>query len=273
MFGRERPDQFKQQISKSFDATRRKYGVQGSFHWEFARRLVERAPLQSGQAVMDVATGTAPAAIMAAQIVGTEGYVIGIDISSGMLKLARLSLAEVGLENIHLIRGDAEQLMFPNQRFNGVLCSSAIVWFPDIPRALREWHRVLKLGGWIAFSCFGGPARETINNLVLDLLKSYNILYPELNEPLNTPEKCRRMVEEAGFTRVTVHTDQNTQFTTDPEASFRQAWASVSRFNIDLDSSQIAQIREQYIAQFTRLTPRQDIWNHDYEQFVIAYVE
>jgi ubiquinone/menaquinone biosynthesis C-methylase UbiE len=166
------PERFKQQVRAGFDATPAYYGTEGDFHWEFAKRLIARAPLRPGQAVVDVATGTAPAAIMAAQIVGPAGSVIGIDISPGMLRHANRNIAAANVPNIHLQVGDAECLPFRESSFDGVLCSSAIAWFPDIQRALTEWHRVVQPGGWIAFSCFGGPARQTINDLVIQLLQS-----------------------------------------------------------------------------------------------------
>ena len=228
-------------------------------------------PVQEGQTLLDVATGTAPAAILATSMVGWGGRVIGIDISPGILQHAKRNIARARLSNAYLQVGDAEYLPFQSNCFDGVLCSSAIVWFPDILRALREWYRVVRPSGWIAFSCFGGPARQTINNLVIQLLRPYGITYPELNTPLNTPEKCREMVRAAGFVQTTVSVAQEQQFTTDPEISFMQAWASGTRFNIHLSDKHIANIRTQYMKQFAQLVRDQAEWNHDYEQYVVAY--
>jgi ubiquinone/menaquinone biosynthesis C-methylase UbiE len=125
---------------------------------------VEHAPLHEAQTVLDVATGTAPAAIQAARRVGDSGSVVGVDISPGILKLAKRNIAAMGLTNIQLHEGNAEQLVFPDESFDGILCSSAIVWFPNIPRTLHEWYRMVRPGGWIDFSCFGGPARQTLLN-------------------------------------------------------------------------------------------------------------
>ncbi len=77
--------------------------------------LVELAQLQKGQTVLDVATGTGIVAIAAANIVGTKGKVVGVDISSGMLSQARRKIEAAGIQNIKLIETDADYLNFGDQ--------------------------------------------------------------------------------------------------------------------------------------------------------------
>lgn len=74
-----------------------------------AKRLVELAGLQSGQKILDIATGTGTAAITAALIVG-EGKVVGIDIAAEMLAQAQQKIHAAKLTNIELRQEDAEQL-------------------------------------------------------------------------------------------------------------------------------------------------------------------
>ena len=271
MFDLSQPDQFKQLVRASFDTTTSSYGTNGDFHWQFAARLIDHAPLQVGQTVVDVATGTAPAAILAAPIVGASGLIVAVDISSRILRLARHNSVTTGVNNIVFLCGDAEDLPFREQSVDGLLCSSAIVWFPDIPRALHDWHRVLRPQSWIAFSCFGGLARQTVIGLLGRLLKPYGQLLPELNAPLNTPEKCRLLLQRAGYTDITVYRAQEQQLPTKAEDSFAWAWAARSRFNISVSPEQYDQVRARYLAEFTQLAPRQDEWNHDYEQYVVAH--
>lgn len=59
-----------------------------------------------------MATGTGIIAIAAAQIVGSEGKVIGVDFSSGMLEQARQKIEALGLPNIELVEADAEYIDF-----------------------------------------------------------------------------------------------------------------------------------------------------------------
>lgn len=270
MFERTQPDAFKRQVQRSFDATGPSYGTPGDFHWNFAQRLVVRAPIQPGQRLLDVATGNAPAAILAAQRLGHHGHIIASDLSLGMMKLAQQRLAATGHRNVALVAGDAEALPVRASSMDGILCSSALVWFPDIPRALGEWYRIVRPGGYIAFSCFGGLASQTINEIVIDLLAPYGITYPELTAPLNTPSKCRAVVAAAGFDQVTVQTAQHQQTTTDPDASFARAWGLARRFNVTLPPADMDTIKAQYRMRLAALLHDQDRWNHDYEQFVVA---
>jgi ubiquinone/menaquinone biosynthesis C-methylase UbiE len=186
MFDLTHPTQFKRLVRASFDKTDPSYGTQGDFHWQFASRLLAHTPIQAGDILVDVATGTAPAAIMAAQRVGAQGQIVGLDISPGILAQARHHLATAEVPNCVLVCGDAEALPLRDACADGIVCSSAIVWLPTIPRALADWYRVLRPSGWLAFSCFGGLARQTSIGLLSRLLKPYGQLLPELNAPLNS---------------------------------------------------------------------------------------
>jgi protein-L-isoaspartate(D-aspartate) O-methyltransferase len=270
MVERTNPDEFRQQVQAAFDATGPAYGTPGDFHWQFAERLVHHAPLSTGQRVLDVATGTAPAAIVAARIVGAGGQVIGVDLSPGMLAHARRNIAAMGESSILLMQGSGDELPFLDEQFDVVLCSSSIVWFPNIHHALQEWHRLLKPGGWVAFSCFGGLARYTTQTLLGAVLKPYGIVYFDLNEPLNTPEKCHQAVAAAGFVHVAVHIDQETTFTTNPLESFSQAHGGARRLQLQLSHAQAEQARTSYMAGLQELLATQEMWNNDFEQLVVA---
>ena len=271
MFDPTQPDGFKRLVRASFDTTPASYGTKGDFHWQFAARLVAQAPIQPRQTVIDLATGTAPAAILAAPRVGKKGCLVGLDLSHHILTLAQRNIATANHTSIGLLCGDAECLPLRNACVDGILCSSAIVWLPNIPCALCEWYRVLCPGGWLAFSCFGGLARQTVISLLARLLQPYGQQLPELNAPLNTREKCQQMLDRAGFTHLTVHRGHDQPLPTTAEASFDWAWTSRLRFNITLAAEQVAQVRTRYIAEFTQLASDQDRWNHDYEQYIVAY--
>ncbi len=116
--------EYKQRIVTDFNS-RSNYDNQ--WRIALANRLVELANLESGQKVLDIATGTGIAAIASAKIVGNEGKVIGVDISSGMLKQAQ-SKIDAEVSTIELIEADADYLNFPDHSFDAILCSSAIVY-------------------------------------------------------------------------------------------------------------------------------------------------
>ena len=80
--------EYKQQLLTDFN-NRTNYD-NGRFYAPVAKRLIELAQLESGQKILDIATGTGLVALTAAKIVGAGGKVTGVDFSTGMLKNAKL---------------------------------------------------------------------------------------------------------------------------------------------------------------------------------------
>jgi SAM-dependent methyltransferase len=112
---------------------------------EWAPQLVEAAGVGPGQAVLDVACGTGVVARAAADRMGGRGRVAGADLNEGMLAVAgRLR------PGIEWRRADAADLPFEDGSFDAVLCQSALMFFPDRVRSLREMARVARIGGTVA---------------------------------------------------------------------------------------------------------------------------
>jgi SAM-dependent methyltransferase len=112
---------------------------------EWARHLVEVAGIAPGQAVLDVACGTGIVARTAADRMGGQGRVAGLDANEGMLTVARR--LRPGIE---WRQGDAADLPFDVGSFDAVLCQAALMFFPDRAAALREMARVVAPGGTVA---------------------------------------------------------------------------------------------------------------------------
>jgi ubiquinone/menaquinone biosynthesis C-methylase UbiE len=84
-------------------------------------RVVTRAALTAGQHVLDLGTGTGAVAERAAQVVGPQGQVVGVDLSPDMLALAQRRMAAGGLTNVRLREGRAESLPAEDATFDVVL--------------------------------------------------------------------------------------------------------------------------------------------------------
>lgn len=98
-------------------------------------------------AVLDLATGTAD---MVLEILRQQprAKVVGLDPAPKMLAIGRAKLARRGLEDrAELCEGDAQDLPFPDARFDGVSIAFGIRNVPDRARALREMARVVRPGG------------------------------------------------------------------------------------------------------------------------------
>ena len=176
-----------------------------------AERLVQLARMRRGEKVLNVATGTGWAAIAAARIVGPSGRVVGVDIARDMLAQARQKIDSAHLTNVELLEADAEHPDFPDNSFDIVTCASAIFFLPDMLAALREWLRVTKTGGRVAFSTFGDTLFQPMRDMLMARLRNYGISPPSHwpnQRRLAEPEKCRDFLGEAGLENVAVYSEQ-----------------------------------------------------------------
>ncbi|PKN78586.1 MAG: methyltransferase [Chloroflexi bacterium HGW-Chloroflexi-9] len=117
----------------------------------FVERVIERAELREGDAVLDVACGTGFVARRAAEAVGPGGRVTGLDLNAGMLGAARRFSPAA---NIEWTEASALEVPLPDASFNAVLCQQGIQFFPERTRPLREMARLANVGGRVVVTCF-----------------------------------------------------------------------------------------------------------------------
>ena len=114
-----------------------------------ARELL-RLERGAGASVLDIACGTGAFSRVFGRFVGTEGLVVGIDVSETMLARAVADTRRAGLRNVAYVRGDAEELPFSDGSFDAVCCFAALHLFSNPMRALERMHAVLRPGGRLA---------------------------------------------------------------------------------------------------------------------------
>ena len=119
----------------------------------FATACLDAAGLRQGERVLDVACGTGVVTRLAADRVGRDGAVAGLDINPAMLAVAR-SLPTSGAA-IEWYEGNAESLPLPDGSFDVVLSSLGMQFVPDKASALREMRRVLAPDGRLAVATVG----------------------------------------------------------------------------------------------------------------------
>lgn len=112
---------------------------------EWPDRVLAAAQVKPGQDVLDVACGTGVLTLVAADKVGSDGSVTGLDINEGMLAVARKKS-----DAIEWRHGKAESLPFPDEHFDRVVCQFALMFFDERRAAIREMTRVLRPGGRMA---------------------------------------------------------------------------------------------------------------------------
>jgi arsenite methyltransferase len=105
--------------------------------------------LHPGERVLDLGSGAGTDSLVAAQMVGGEGRVTGIDMTPAMLAKARAAAAELGVANVEFVEGEAERLPFSDASFDVVISNGVIDLIPDKDAVFSELHRVLAPGGRI----------------------------------------------------------------------------------------------------------------------------
>jgi SAM-dependent methyltransferase len=129
-------------------------GVANPFHWGLPH---------PGDRVVDVGSGAGLDSMIAANAVGPEGSVVGVDMTSEMLELARAGANEAAIANVEFREGFAEALPVEDGWANLVISNGVINLVPDKVGAYREIARVLKPGGrvQVADICVERPVPES----------------------------------------------------------------------------------------------------------------
>lgn len=98
---------YKQAIANLYNQRSDSYD-QGNFHHKLAQLLINYAKIKPKQRVLDIATGTGLVAIEAAEKVGPDGFVMGVDIAELMLAKAKEKSQIMSLNNLEFIQADIE---------------------------------------------------------------------------------------------------------------------------------------------------------------------
>jgi SAM-dependent methyltransferase len=109
-------------------------------HWTLGR-------IDPGSIVLDLGCGAGTDLLIAAQMTGPTGRVIGVDMTSSMLELARVSAREMGLEGLELHESLIEALPLEDASVDVVISNGVIDLVPDKDAVFDEIDRVLRPGG------------------------------------------------------------------------------------------------------------------------------
>ena len=103
--------------------------------------------IEAGERVLDVGCGAGTDSLVAAQMVGPTGRVVGLDMTPEMLAKARAAAAATDVGNVEFVEGDAEEMPFPDASFDVVISNGVIDLIPDKDAVFSEILRVLEPGG------------------------------------------------------------------------------------------------------------------------------
>ena len=173
-----------------------------------SHRMVGDARLRAGQRVLDLGCGTGYPSILAAQVVGSKGTVVGLDLSEAMLAVARRKAEELGLSNMKFQAEDITNLQFDSTSFDAVISRFCLMFLPEIPLVVKEIARVLRPGGYAVAAVWSTPDKNPFIRIPMEAIKRYiDVPQPSPGQPgifrLSKPGDLIGMMKEAGLLGLT----------------------------------------------------------------------
>ncbi|MGQ0551455.1 MAG: class I SAM-dependent methyltransferase [Armatimonadota bacterium] len=200
-------DVTKRQITEVFNRAAETYERVGpKFFAHFGKRLVDLAQVTPGARVLDAASGAGAILFPAAQRIGSQGRVVGIDLSRAMIERLRREVARRGLRNATVALMDAEALGFQDASFDFVLCGFALDSFPDPDHAMSEFRRVLRHGGHLGLTISSGWWWEGDERWRWhgELLRSLGVNVRAGSGRFATPDVVETDLKASGFVDISV---------------------------------------------------------------------
>lgn len=238
-----------------------------------ADRLAHHLKPAPGDKVLDVATGTGAVAVAMAQEVRPGGRVMAIDLSTGMLDKAELNIRKMALSNVDLFEMDASSLDFRSDYFHVTACSFSLFFLPYMAAALRDWVRVTRPGGKVAFTAFGKAALQPMLDMLREQLAAHGVPQPQIAmERLMDPEHCRSLMAEAGLERIEVFTEQLGYHLAKPEDWWELLWNSDTRGLLEqIPADSLAQFQRAHLDAVAKLMSEQGLWLNVETIFAIGH--
>jgi SAM-dependent methyltransferase len=114
------------------------------------RRFFQTAGIGPGMKVLDIGSGAGDVALLAADLVGLQGKVVGVDLNAEILETARARTRAVGWTNVSFEAGDVRELGLDDD-FDAVVGRWVLMHVPDPVALLRHAATRLRAGGIVAF--------------------------------------------------------------------------------------------------------------------------
>ncbi len=171
-------------------------------------RMLRNAGVEPGMKVLDIGSGAGDVAMAAAQLVGPEGAVVGVDMNPEILETARARAQQAGHANIEFLAGDALELELPRD-FDAVIGRLVLMYIADPGAALKQFVAHLGRGGIVAFQeaeltlyqAVHSPDTPLINQLVEWGLEVFRRSGADVGMGL----KLQRVFTEAGLPAPVAH--------------------------------------------------------------------
>lgn len=193
-----------QMAQRAYDARAPTY--EDGFHPEYSRRLMDLVQPAPGDRVLVLACGTGLESFIAAEQVGPSGEVVGVDVSEGMLALARARKANESTlgSRVKFVSGDVtrlddvEEVRGEEGRFDWIICSNAFVLFDEPAMVVRGWKRFLKPEGRVVVDIT--HEQNLIAGTIMErVARRMGVSYPMSRAWITSRDSFKKVLEREGF--------------------------------------------------------------------------
>ena len=139
-------------LSASSEGEHERLSRQSDLYAPFTRRLLLRAGIQPGMRVLDVGCGPGDVSFLAAELVGDDGCVVGVERDEHALQGARRRATESGLQNVEFVCGDFRDVELAGGPFDALVGRLVLMYQADPAEALSSAARHLRPGGVVVFA-------------------------------------------------------------------------------------------------------------------------
>ncbi|MBK8301396.1 MAG: arsenite methyltransferase [Chitinophagaceae bacterium] len=177
----------------------------------------EFAKIKEGDTVIDLGSGAGNDAFVARKFVGEKGKVIGVDFTDAMIARARDNAEKLGLNNVEFRQGDIEDMPVTANKADVIVSNCVLNLVPNKHKVFSEVYRVLKPGGHFS-----------ISDIVLEgelpaKWKEVAELYAGCVSGAIQRKEYLGIIEEAGFTNITLQKDKTIVIPDDILANYLSA--------------------------------------------------
>jgi len=146
-----------QELAKGYNRSALVYDTTAGMEYlTTLQRLLPSVRVEPQPAVLDAGCGTGINLLEIARIIPSCRKLVGVDLSPGMLSVARRKAAMYNVPAEFTV-GDIQHLEQPDDEFDLVICNGVLHWIEDRQKVVSDFARVLKPGGQLVLACVAAP--------------------------------------------------------------------------------------------------------------------
>ena len=159
---------------------------------------LDHADAQPGEVCVDLGSGRGTDVIRLAEIIGTDGFVFGVDISDGMISKANRTAEQLGITNVSFLQSSLEKIKIDDNIVDLVISNCTINHASDKQAVWNEVFRILKNGGRFIVSDIYAPSP------IPDEYRNDPVAISECWAGSVTRQEYLDQLQTAGFTSISI---------------------------------------------------------------------